>query len=303
MFDTGTFFGVGNSVERIVLGDSKLRGFELPNKLCIYHHSEFVYDDFRPNRCIKKLAAGGVTYNWKGPFLALRSKDDLSDFAEDATLADFSHIVEYFATYAKPVVVRGVRDPNLRPKKGMIRGVRIVPASSGKDGSNPFTFEAVDIARDHAVFRGTAAPLSMRVRFPIMAVPIKQTISVGPGTVSPAALLYQEYDASSENWGAPPGEWFLGEGGAIAVAFGTHTLNPSDLEALCAFAEDEVLPRQYATMMDGSKKDTLVNFITEENFGAYAMRFFAGALNRSPLPQMTWVPVSGTGKWMPSMRQ
>lgn len=213
-----------------------------------------VRDGANSNGSIASIAATkpGYHYDWRGPVIAWGTlgQDLESSACRDLDMNDFRHITDFLLWYHyKPL------PKSAKPIAEKIMGVRINCAGDQETLNRP-CFERVEITATDLVFtKHETSDIADRIGLPIFTrrYPSDSRWSEGRDhgprfNNQFATLLHLSCDPKAEceppsmGWGWAPEQWQYGVGSVLVVRQDKKPLLPFDVEALCMYCRDEVLP-------------------------------------------------------------
>ena len=290
----GSLMGSGDPLlDRHFITRNARRVYDLANAINVVCRDAFSKDGSKRNRSL--LGSLGhsesLPFPWRGPIVCL------STFGwphtgygfirhEDITLADFRHILDYFATY---------NDDSVYEREGQSKGHDSVWGVRVNCSGEQLLHGVDEFVRVEVPSRHPAHParkyvnsldcetssISKLVGLPIRGfrMPFEhnydQATGEHPGMTDSnvaAMALFKEANITSDRWGFGPMLWNLALGNILLVRDDEEDLDVKEAQLLSVFCQEKVSPMFEDTWGAGFVERTrqeVVDFITPENFEAF----------------------------------
>jgi len=276
-----------NSGHRLVRRNPR-RDRDLINTIEVVFRDTFLIDGSKPNRSLYN-AVGSTSHDWRGPSVVLRKKGLSRDpnFYADISLADYRHVLDYFATYGDDnvsVLEQGINPPTR--SYNAVLGVKVTCFGEQKlHSAKPFVQVLVPVThveRNNLYPEGEISPISRLVGLPIRAWKFTTKgewqnradweFNMHPDSNLTASKLFMEPEICSPGWGWAPMCWQTGIGNVLLLRADDTDLLVEDAELLCRFCEWKLQPL-FEDALGGGRthrsKQEVVDFITMDNMGKF----------------------------------
>ena len=218
-----------------------------------------------------------------GPLLALRQLGLGQDgfiVYEDVTLADFRHIVDWFASYNdrseldNKATVQGFTELSEHYTKATVQGVKTTCVGERKVSRNPMPWIAVTIPQDHPIFKQkTPTQISRLIELPVLVKkyppdPAWKDYRHSYDNVY-ATFLHVDANPKSQEWEWAPDEWQSYVGSVVVVRQDQKDLTTLHAEALCDFCYNYMQLKFEASLEGRMTRDKVMGFMTKRNFAKF----------------------------------
>lgn len=232
---------IGDDLGRTIFQRNLLRSRDLDNTIQLIYRDAFLKDGSGVNRSIIEVTKGLMSRSWRGPVLVFK-KEGLGmdpDNYGDMDTVDFRDAIDFFSSVGDlnlgDMRLDDVKHSEKAPDG--VCGVRI--SCDGDLACGRKKFEAIDVPRNHPVFREPVTSISKLIGLPIKVKrcpPDKSLLGKEYKRSNQAAtFLHLNANPKDQSWGWASMDWQEPAGSVIVVRDDGKKLLPQHMDALCHF--------------------------------------------------------------------
>ncbi|KAL2038922.1 hypothetical protein N7G274_008262 [Stereocaulon virgatum] len=250
-----------------------LRNRALCDTIEIIYRENTSVDGLEQNQSVVRALRAALSphiYDWKGPLVAMKNgglnKD--SHVYLDMDMKDLRDTIDYLEVYDRSPLNRGDVTEKVQGVRINCKGDQII---CGQD-----QYVAVNVPREHPVFRSAIPSISHLIEFPVRVYRYKpdqawkDSKRNGIYRNSPATFLHVETNLTSGLWGRPPELYYPMRAGSILVVRSDgEDMTIHQAEALGHFVQFK-MRRMFAGALGfgsvGITSEAVMAYITPANF-------------------------------------
>ncbi|KAF3015615.1 hypothetical protein E8E14_010468 [Neopestalotiopsis sp. 37M] len=226
----------------------------LPHPIRLYYGGECLDGRSRLNKSVATVLATlpGWPHEWCGPIVAVGRHKKNSAVYRDLFYDDFRYLVDHLISCDRWAFTL----PDIPSDSGVVRGV-IINCLGARNDFNAPHFEPVDVPCHDPIFSTnaswtTTSIIADRIGLPILTrrlpITLRQARKGFDAQNQEVMFLHlccvpnKRPSSSGKGWGWADWKWQYEVGNVLVVRRDKKPLAPFDVEALCRYCKDEVMP-------------------------------------------------------------